>query len=241
MGWSPPSPPKVCARSTPAPAAGGWTCPVTASVSSWCANTTSSCWSPPPVRRLPASTAWCRALDLPVASFDGSRVLVVQFVPGDNLAVWDVATETRVVQNISPPLSGVRKHGSQRSGRGDAWTGCRARRHVDRSSLSATMGTVRCWWISRPWSCVRPCHWWDPGVCKSGLSSGCLGLTTASFTADGRYVVAGGIDNSATPKAKVQIAEVATNTLVWPPPTPGSSPATVSRWRWPRRRFRPRP
>jgi hypothetical protein len=149
----------------------------------------------------------------PVASFDGSRVLVVQFVVGNNLAVWDVATETRVVQDISPPLS---------------WS-----EHMDLNAVVATtpgrdavlVGTSiffivgnyghRALLVDFSTLVVRQAlPLVGPGVCKRGVSSGCLGLTTAAFTADGRHVVAGGSDSSATPKTRVQIAEVATNTLV---------------------------
>ena len=149
----------------------------------------------------------------PVASFDGSRVLVVQFAPGGNLAVWDVATETRVVQNISPPLSSTEHMGlsavvAATPGRDAVLIGTSIFFIVGNYGHRALLVDFSTLVVRQALPLV------GPGVCKTGLSSGCLGLTTAAFTADGRYVVAGGIDSSATPKARVQIAEVATNTLV---------------------------
>ena len=145
----------------------------------------------------------------PVASFDGSRVLAVL---GSDLVVWDVATGAIVVQGISPPLGPTESIGlnavvAATPGRDAVLVG---------TSWFAIPGNYghRALLVDFATMVVRQSLPLLGTACKVGVTSGCIKLTTAAFTADGRYVVAGGIDDRATPKARVQIAEVATNALV---------------------------
>jgi hypothetical protein len=153
-------------------------------------------------------------VDSPVANMDGTRVLVREMPAFGrlDLAVWDVATATRLAQNISPPLSAsldesLRSVIAATPSRdavvvGTMWTafpGLYGHRSlvVDATSLA-----------------VRQELPIAPSLCKVGVSGPCREPRSAAFTADGRHVVIGAIDAAHGSSGAVQIVDVAANTIV---------------------------